>query len=329
MTSDSPHPPRATPSPESTADAAVKTYNYLRLGLIALVALLAVSVGYEILDGKHLGSISAYYYTPARSVFVGVLVGIGIALVAIKGRDTGYEDVLLNAAGMLAPIVAFVPTPVGEGTIVNGDPVSCPAGAASCVPVDFEPGIDNAAWSLGLVGLLVLAVAVGLAVKDQRLGWAPPDQRRTTVGLCFAAVVYVAFLALDVFWHDNYVEWAHYLAAVPMFIALTGAAVSNAVQSDAHVQLRVMNGVPFTRFYWAVAAVMSTVLLAAGVYFVVTLGNPEGRWEYWVFVVEVLLLIPFTIFWILQTREWWDRGAPGMTEGADSQPTSAETSDSS
>ena len=39
-----------------------------------------------------------------------------------------------------------------------------------------------------------------------------------------------------------------------------------------------------------------------------------------------LLLIPFTLFWILQTREWWHEGAPGLGE---SQPTSAETSDSS
>lgn len=57
-------------------------------------------------------SISGYYYTPSRNVFVGALVVIGVSLIAIKG-STDREDVLLNLAGVLAPIVAFVPTTLG------------------------------------------------------------------------------------------------------------------------------------------------------------------------------------------------------------------------
>ena len=55
-------------------------------------------------------SISAYYYTPVGAVFIGVLVTMGVCLVALKGNTDG-EDVLMNLAGMLAPGVAFIPTP--------------------------------------------------------------------------------------------------------------------------------------------------------------------------------------------------------------------------
>jgi hypothetical protein len=89
-----------------------KTYRYLRLALVALVALIMTAVALEWGRTHCLQtSISAYYYTPARSIFVGSLVAIGVALIAIRGRSDG-EDALLNLAGMLAPVVAFVPTPV-------------------------------------------------------------------------------------------------------------------------------------------------------------------------------------------------------------------------
>ncbi len=45
-----------------------------------------------------------------HAVFIGVLVTMGVCLVALKGNTDG-EDVLMNLAGMLAPGVAFIPTP--------------------------------------------------------------------------------------------------------------------------------------------------------------------------------------------------------------------------
>src|SRR5690606_14821202 len=73
--------------PRVRANASVRTYRYLRLSLVGLVFLLLFCVWLERLTGdpanRHLGSISAYYYTPARSVFVGALVAIGISLAAI------------------------------------------------------------------------------------------------------------------------------------------------------------------------------------------------------------------------------------------------------
>ncbi|MGH3366230.1 MAG: hypothetical protein ACRDOY_03415 [Nocardioidaceae bacterium] len=100
--------------PDRLDFAARKTYRYLRVAVVAMAVLLGVSVGFEIVFGPRgdiLDSISAYYYTPVRGVFVGALLAVGLGLVAIKGRE-GPEDLMLNLAGMLAPLVALVPTPI-------------------------------------------------------------------------------------------------------------------------------------------------------------------------------------------------------------------------
>ena len=89
----------------------LKSYRYLRLVMVGLVVLLAASVLIELQQtgfGCWRTSISSYYWTPVRGVFVGALVAIGTCLIVLKG-NTPVEDVLLNVAGALAPIVAFVP----------------------------------------------------------------------------------------------------------------------------------------------------------------------------------------------------------------------------
>src|SRR5687767_10736268 len=105
------------------ADYVRKTYRYLRLGLIGSAVMLGIAVTFEYLKGPSCfqTSISGYYYTPARAVFVGALVAVCVALIVIKG--TGWEDFALNVAGMLAPVVAFVPTVnVGECWSISLDP---------------------------------------------------------------------------------------------------------------------------------------------------------------------------------------------------------------
>ena len=91
-------------------DAAIKTYRYLRIALVVLIVALAASVLLERAHATHLqDSISAYYYTPAHSVLVATLVGIGVCLIALKGcNDT--EDLLLNVAGTLPPGRVRFPT---------------------------------------------------------------------------------------------------------------------------------------------------------------------------------------------------------------------------
>ena len=90
----------------------VETYFVLRLviagGAVALPPALLV---WAIVDPRvdFVDSISAFYYTPARGLFVGTLVAIGVAMVAYRGYTRG-ENRLLNAAGTLAVVVALFPT---------------------------------------------------------------------------------------------------------------------------------------------------------------------------------------------------------------------------
>lgn len=66
------------------------------------------------------GSMSAYYHTAMRNAFVGGLVSIGVCLVLYKGFSR-TEDWVLNAAGILAALVAFMPAdppcPDGVGCV--------------------------------------------------------------------------------------------------------------------------------------------------------------------------------------------------------------------
>ena len=54
-------------------------------------------------------SISAYYYTSMRDVFVGTLAAIGVFLFAYRGPDT-QDNVLTNIAGACAVAIGLLPT---------------------------------------------------------------------------------------------------------------------------------------------------------------------------------------------------------------------------
>lgn len=68
-------------------------------------------------------SMSGYYYTHMRNVFVGALCALGVFLVAYDGYDD-MERWITNVAGIGALGVAFFPT----------SPAVCPAGATACPP---------------------------------------------------------------------------------------------------------------------------------------------------------------------------------------------------
>ncbi|MFW0796925.1 hypothetical protein AAFP30_24180 [Gordonia sp. CPCC 205515] len=94
------------------------TYFALRLMIAAGALLLPVVlvIWAAVSDDVDLqGSISGFYYTDARDVFVGIVVAVGVALIAYRGYSVG-ENWLLNLAGVLAIVVALVPTtPPGDG----------------------------------------------------------------------------------------------------------------------------------------------------------------------------------------------------------------------
>lgn len=95
-------------------DTWVKSYSYLRTAMVGLLIGIGVAVLYQTWrqDWTLLSSVSAYYYTPAQAIFVGALIGLGACMIALKGT-TLAEEVLLNIGGMFAALVAVVPTSRG------------------------------------------------------------------------------------------------------------------------------------------------------------------------------------------------------------------------
>jgi hypothetical protein len=103
--------PRAEAGQRRDSDIVAKSYRYLRLAMVGLLACLAAAVLYQSWrqGWNFLGSVSAYYYTPAQAFFVAGLIGLGACMIALKGT-TPIEDLFLNLGGVFAAIVALVPT---------------------------------------------------------------------------------------------------------------------------------------------------------------------------------------------------------------------------
>ncbi|EYR62094.1 LigA [Actinotalea ferrariae CF5-4] len=278
----------------------VRTYRYLRLAVVALALLLATSLALEARRSPGLlESISAYYYSPVRAVLVGSLVAIGLALIAIAGRP-GAEDTLLNLAGMLVPVVAFVPTPV-EPAVAGG----CPPGTVRCVPANLVPAVENNVAALLVVG------AVGILAAGWMARAGGPPRAATRWGLTAAAVVWAGFGAWFLLWpRESFLAGAHYAAAVPFFGLVAAVAVLDAVRVRRRTHVRVLSPHQFSGAYAVVAVGMVGTIVVAGL-----VAGAEALTSFtasagWVFVVEAVLLVLFTVFWALQTAENWEDGVP-------------------
>jgi hypothetical protein len=99
-------------------------------------------------------SISAYYYTPVRAIFVGSMIAVDLSLIVYKGR--AWEDVCLNFAGMLAPVVAVVPT-TDVGRCWSVAPSPLPVNADGSLADWVVTNIDNNIYALLIAGALALA----------------------------------------------------------------------------------------------------------------------------------------------------------------------------
>lgn len=276
-------------------DATVKSYRYLRIGIVGAVVLLAVSIGLErrLVDCWQ-ESISAYYYTPVRAIFVGSLMAIGLSLVVVKGR-TELEDTLLNIAGMLAPVVAVVPTTaVGLCWSVEPDPRPIGRDAFSTV---FEAAIRNNMGALLIIAALGLAVAavLGRATSGSTraaVRQLEPSKRRGLV----AVVVVVVTATAALLWWPGFSTAAHDIAAVTMFGLLAAAVWINGragAQADEST-------------YPNAHRVIAIAMVAPVLLFLPMFNGFRHR----IFVVEAIEISLFATFWILQTRQFWNRPVP-------------------
>jgi hypothetical protein len=103
----------------------VVSYRFLRraIGLIGSLLPIVLPLGYSISTGHYrlLASVSSYYYTDMRNVFVGSMCSVGVFLVCYRYRR--WDDLLSNLAGALAIGVAMCPpvppNPSGLASVVG------------------------------------------------------------------------------------------------------------------------------------------------------------------------------------------------------------------
>ena len=271
-----------------------RTYRNLRTAIAGTVVLITIAVGAAAAQVGLLPSISAYYYSSARNVFVGALIAAAIAILAISGR--GLQRIVLDAAGLFAPLVALVPTPMRAGS-VPGYETACPANT-TCVPVEVMPDIETGVVTYLIAGALTCAVALVVAIRG-----------RSSVGALPSFVVAVAVLgSVLVTWmfaRDAFVANAHLVAAVMFFGLIALAAIANAFARPASTMP------DWHRVVYSVVAVAMTIdiiVIVVVARFVDTTGFALPP----LLVGEFIALLLFGVFWVLQSLETWDQIDPAV-----------------
>lgn len=289
----------------------IRTYRYVRVSIVAAVALLFIALVLQIVRAPEpiRESISAYFYSPVRSVFVGTLVGVAFSLVAIRGRRGG-ENALLDLAGMLLPLVAIVPTPV-EGTTQ----APCPT-ASKCIPDELLSGVE-----VGVAALLILGAA-GLVFA----GWTltrehqahPVAARRGFAGAVGIWAAVAVWFGPTSGWalRQSFLANGHYVAAILMFACVVGVALINARRSERDIRIARVR-VSYRPVYRAVAWAMTVTLVGAVAYWAVAIRPVPGAQSRVILFLEVVVLALFAVFWVAQTAEFWNIGLPAEAREPD------------
>ena len=288
------------PSPE------LETYRTLRLGMAASGVLLLVAVVFVVWVSRQVpGSVSATYYGLITSIFVGTLVSVGLALVAVKGRP-GWENGLMDAAGVLIPMVALVPTPIEDS--------SCPTDT-ECVPIGIIPALQVNVSAYLAVG----AIALGyLWLRRWREGsTGHPWARDTTTGVAAVSALWGLTLVVFAWAQELFLTYAHYVSAIGFFVILILVvfinARSGAVDNPAVAKPKTWYRRQYNFIAWGMVLFVGT----GGFMFWWTRRQNPGLLIPTIepfpviFWVEVALLILFIYYWIIQTTELWNETVPG------------------
>jgi|SRR5215203_2341121 len=277
--------------PKDLPTYATKSYRYLRLSIVVVILSLLASVVLERINaGCWEESISAYYYTPVHTMFVGALLALGVAIIAIRG-STDVEDMLLNVAGVLAPIVAFVPT---------SRPSTLCSKHASAV-TDTAPYINNNLLAFAIGGGAAVLTAIALTYRSAKARTTGGQQSLkfdplTIVGLALGFVLVAGGLLWFLLFRDSFLDRAHGGGAVAMFALLGLVALLSAFGARR----------PFRAIYFASAGAMALGVIGVIVVQIIK----QGEWRHQILWLEILELTPFVVYWAAQTVENWNVGVP-------------------
>jgi hypothetical protein len=270
-----------------------RTYRYLRLAIAGAVVVVFAAILVTMPRVGLLPSISHYYYTPANTMFVGALMAVAVSFFALSGR--GAERVLLDVAAAVVPLVAIVPTQISPGSVPGIDS-TCPGGAGSCVPKSFDAAVDTGILTYLIVGFVVLLVATALAVFGE------VDRAGALLSIGIGGVILLVVWLAWWLGEDAFLSWAHLVAAVGFFGIIAAVAVINAIAPTGREAPRWLKGA-----YIAIASALVLVVVGMPLYGSLHVGAVFG-----VFVGEVLALVLFAVFWILQSIQYWRVDDPAI-----------------
>lgn len=287
-----------------------KSYRYLRIAMVGLLLALAAAVFYQsIQQDSILSSVSAYYYTSARAVFTGALIGLGACMIALQGMNDA-ENTFLNLGGILAIVVALVPT--GRGPDFQTALQACQKKGGAlitaqqgsklhCLTVQAlenatRANVENNMAALLIVGGLALILAGFILFKGGTDKKRAPGRGWVLAGFFVAVLLWLgglAALAASVAWlADN----GHYIAAGGLLVCILAVAGANAFWERSKSRRAYL-------YPW-VAGIM---LVVAIVFIVLWLTNVIS-----LFLVEIVVAGLFAVFWVVQTWEIEARpSAPG------------------
>jgi hypothetical protein len=239
-------------------------------------------------------AISDYYYTSAHAVFIASVCAIGAMLIVYKG-SSATEDVLLNFAGILAFVVAMVPTTrpdllCGPTRLIAGD----------------EAAVRNV-WAV-VIALVVSRVAswwmyrrTGTTRERPPLATAATWLQRGVLGVGLAVLV-----AAPDWFRAN----AHGVAAVAMFAAIIATVLITAFVTGKQDDAKCPQRHRYQMAYRAIALVMAVTLGTTVVLHLVLDGFNHA-----IIVIEAALILEFAAYWLVQTVELW-----GTTTRAELMP---------
>lgn len=277
----------------------LRTYRYVRIGIAATVLVIGVGVAFAIPDVGILPSISAYYYSPAHNAFVGALVAASFGLFALSGR--GVERNLLDAAALLAPVIAFVPTPMYPGGI-PGFEATCPADTP-CVPLEVRPGVDDSVATFLVVGAVLVGVALFIR-KRQGLTW-----RQIAASVIVTISVLLVVGLTWAFARDAFLAFGHFVATSLFFLVIAAVAVWNAFpHAGDPLWVQPSRTLAITNIVIAAALVLDILVVVA----LVARGEIPDAAVPPIFVCEFIALGLFALFWILQSAQKWRDPDPSL-----------------
>lgn len=98
-------------APEKAPAPLIMSYLLMRvlIGVIAVLLPFALILANWIIGHGVQSSVSGYYYTPMRNIFVGSLCAIGVFLISYDGYDLA-DRAITDAAGLCAICIACFPT---------------------------------------------------------------------------------------------------------------------------------------------------------------------------------------------------------------------------